>query len=607
MSANTFRGISLKKIFLLLFIFLLAGTTKGNGRDSLFVTQYNQTIYYNSDTIFSNYVEKGFEKAIDDLYEYYEDVFFHLSDEGKKTELAKMRDMAKTMKSKSLENEVVLLENLCLPENNEEQILHKAEKLKSLIKESARNSNLLIEIRSMEALFDLHWRSMNYAKAFHQIHLLEKRLQDISDDVCMCRGQVYFRIGEAYYFFRDYEKAIPYLRKAIGPAQHYCDRANLNALNLIGSYFNLKGESDSAQYYFRQAYNSYDKVKSRSVFDAMSLSNLGHTFVKKGDYDEAIPYYRAGLAYILINSDYERASDVTLGLANCYLAKGDTRKTKQLIDSTLLFINRSGNVNLNRALYPLMSKYYAKTGNIRQAEAFLDSAVIVNERYLEKYNNLHVLRAEQEVFEAESAAKDDELKYQQEKFNDRLIYGGVIISLIFTAFVVMVILYRRNKKAYRALVQKNQIWAETEAVYAANAGNSNTSKENSNEPDEEDKKLMQQVYELIKQEKIFKDLDLTLDSLSKRMNVNRNYLSKAINKTTGKNFNAYINEYRIKEAIKIMSGEKSNLLSIDAIALEVGFGNRTSFYQSFKKITGLSPSDFRNNKVNKKEDTDFDE
>jgi AraC-type DNA-binding domain-containing proteins len=199
------------------------------------------------------------------------------------------------------------------------------------------------------------------------------------------------------------------------------------------------------------------------------------------------------------------------------------------------------------------------------------------------------------------------LKYQQEKFNDRLIYGGVIISLIFTAFVVMVILYRRNKKAYRALVQKNQIWAETEAVYAANAGNSNTSKENSNEPDEEDKKLMQQVYELIKQEKIFKDLDLTLDSLSKRMNVNRNYLSKAINKTTGKNFNAYINEYRIKEAIKIMSGEKSNLLSIDAIALEVGFGNRTSFYQSFKKITGLSPSDFRNNKVNKKEDTDFDE
>ncbi|MFT4224367.1 helix-turn-helix domain-containing protein [Dysgonomonas sp.] len=49
--------------------------------------------------------------------------------------------------------------------------------------------------------------------------------------------------------------------------------------------------------------------------------------------------------------------------------------------------------------------------------------------------------------------------------------------------------------------------------------------------------------------------------------------------------------------IKLLSSEKPDIISIDAIALEVGFNNRTSFYQSFKKITGLSPSDFRNNRV----------
>lgn len=116
-------------------------------------------------------------------------------------------------------------------------------------------------------------------------------------------------------------------------------------------------------------------------------------------------------------------------------------------------------------------------------------------------------------------------------------------------------------------------------------------------PSEEDRIVMKKVYEVVAKEKVYKDLDLTLDSLAKSMDINRNYLSKAINRITGKNFNTYINEYRVKEAIKILSSEKSDIISIDAIALEVGFNNRTSFYQSFKKITGLSPSDFRKNRA----------
>ncbi len=140
--------------------------------------------------------------------------------------------------------------------------------------------------------------------------------------------------------------------------------------------------------------------------------------------------------------------------------------------------------------------------------------------------------------------------------------------------VVFIILYRRNRNAYRALVQKNQDWASSTATVFEKVDvpvkNIDVGKDLEDEPAAEDVMLMKEVHELIKTEKVFKELDLTLESLSKQMNVNRNYLSKAINKTTGKNFNTFINEYRIKEAIKIMSDEKSDLISIDAIALEVG-------------------------------------
>jgi len=78
------------------------------------------------------------------------------------------------------------------------------------------------------------------------------------------------------------------------------------------------------------------------------------------------------------------------------------------------------------------------------------------------------------------------------------------------------------------------------------------------------------------------------------MKVNRTYISRAINQCTGKNFSTFINEYRIKEAILIMS-EDAEKYSFEGLGYEVGFNDRKTFYNAFKKITGLSPSDFRGN------------
>ena len=78
------------------------------------------------------------------------------------------------------------------------------------------------------------------------------------------------------------------------------------------------------------------------------------------------------------------------------------------------------------------------------------------------------------------------------------------------------------------------------------------------------------------------------------MNVNRNYLSHAVNCCTGKSFTTYMNELRIKEAILLLSDSKA-IFTLEGIALETGFNDRKTFYTAFKKITGLSPSEFRDN------------
>ncbi len=570
-----------------------------NRGDSVYIAEYNKRIYFNSDTIFHDYANKGFLDVVNDLYEYYEDVFAYLSSEKKMQEIEKMRNIANEYKNKQLLNEAKLLEVLCLPEIGDEQIFFKAESLQEIADKSAKNKDYLMQMRSMEYILDLYWRTARYSRAFKQIYSIEKQLQNITDEQYPFKEAIYFRIGEAYFFFNDFDKAIPYLRRAMVPSKFYIDRSNLKAINAIGNCHSIQGRIDSADYYYRMAYNSYDNVKSRRIYDAIALTNLGYNLIQRKKYDEAIPYFRAGFTYMLDQNDYKSASEVTVGLAQCYYEKGDMRKTGQLIDSSFLYIRKSGNVNLYKSLYPLVCEYYIKTGNKSMAHAYLDSAITFNEKYLNKYNSMHILRAEQELFDTETQAKNEELRYQQKMYSDRFFYSILTIVFAFIGLSVFFVLYHRNKKAYRALVQKNQDWAATNTVFETPLLETPQEGNNIDEPDkpdQEDLELMKQVHDLMKNQKVFKELDMTLETLSKQINANRNYLSKAINKTTGKNFNTFINEYRIKEAIKIMSDEKSDLISIDAIALEVGFNNRISFYQSFKKITGLTPSDFRNNK-----------
>lgn len=591
-----------------LFILLFSWTTtsRANSRDSIYLKKENKVVYYNSDTIFSSYCEKGFSAVISDLYEYYEDIFWNLPEDRRLNEINKMKSIAKMLNNNNFEQEIELIETLNLPHDNPNEIQYKLRRLQKII-DTTKGHNIPVYLRSMEAMFDLHWSITEYAKAFGKIHLIDKALENVTDEEFPDKGHLYFRIGETYYFFRDYDNAIPYLRKAMRPARFYCDRAYLQAANILGNYYNLQGKIDSAEYYFRLAYNSYETVKSRPTYDAVALGNIGHSLVMRKQYDNAIPYFEAALDRMMIDVDYKKASGLTIGLAHCYFGKGEMRATRRMIDSSLVYIERSNNQDIYRLLYPLMSKYYSRIGKKYLAEAYLDSAIVANNRYMETYSSHHILKAEQELFETETKIKDEEIRFQTEKYRERFLYTFITLVFTFLGFIIFIILYRKNRNAYRALVQKNQVWAGAKLteLFESEAEDTSNNEENiilmesvDSEPNEDDLRLMEQVSELIKKDEIFKDVDLTLDSLSRQMNINRNYLSKAINKTTGKNFNTYINEYRIKEAIKIMSDKKSDVISIDAIALEVGFGNRTSFYQSFKKITGLSPSDFRNNKMN---------
>ncbi|WP_435624177.1 helix-turn-helix domain-containing protein [Flagellimonas sp.] len=108
------------------------------------------------------------------------------------------------------------------------------------------------------------------------------------------------------------------------------------------------------------------------------------------------------------------------------------------------------------------------------------------------------------------------------------------------------------------------------------------------------KELMQTLKKLFFEEEIYLDSSLSLESVSKRLNVSPRKLSQAINENEEKNFSDFVVSHRIEKAKVLLVDPKYRREKIIAIAYDCGFGNVTSFNLAFKAKTKYTPTQFRN-------------
>lgn len=85
--------------------------------------------------------------------------------------------------------------------------------------------------------------------------------------------------------------------------------------------------------------------------------------------------------------------------------------------------------------------------------------------------------------------------------------------------------------------------------------------------------------------------DFCLSTLAQLVGSNTKYVSWVINKSYGKNFKTYLNEYRIRTASQLLTDtDKFGNLTIAGIAERVGYKSPASFHQAFKKIYAMTPA-----------------
>ncbi len=110
---------------------------------------------------------------------------------------------------------------------------------------------------------------------------------------------------------------------------------------------------------------------------------------------------------------------------------------------------------------------------------------------------------------------------------------------------------------------------------------------------EEASRIVNALEELMQQQKTFLEPGITIDKLADLVNTNRHCLSQVLNERIGKSFYDFINQYRVNGAKKLLLDEKYSNQKIASIAYDAGFNSLSAFNEVFKKITGVTPSQFR--------------
>ena len=105
------------------------------------------------------------------------------------------------------------------------------------------------------------------------------------------------------------------------------------------------------------------------------------------------------------------------------------------------------------------------------------------------------------------------------------------------------------------------------------------------------KDLMEQMSALIEDQQLFRRKNLRITDVADELATNKTYVSALLNNLSGEKFTSMITRLRVEYAQKLMREHPDMIL--DEVADESGFSSRTTFFRSFKALTGTTPQEWK--------------
>ena len=471
-------------------------------------------------------------------------------------------------------------------------------------------ANAKVDRAEFEAAIQLHLQATNYYR--EQQNNLKI-------------AGIYLNIGSIFTRMEEPDKALEYYLLARDVAEGVEDpMLQITILSNIGVVYKQREQYDDALEIYEEGLRLSEEA-GIPLRMAQNLLNIGNIKVDVGQPELAVEDYERVL-------EITRENQIPYGLAlgyinitNAYKELREFEMALQMADSAVFYADMIGLRSEKNSLIGMMSDIYEEQGDYRRALEY-------RKEYVEAFKELNDEEKRRNIAEIEekyeSELKDQQLALQEQDLevaglrNRQLM---LVIGFLGLMLGASVFYYQSRNRYLQDLYDRNiELMRSEEAEEAAQAQDHVEGKRSSKTAGEgtakdtvhgavhgtaqdiaqdttqdlevfvdaksEERILYERIVEKFRKERIHLNPMLSLRDISMSVNSNDKYVSMTIAENSGMNVSSLINYYRVDEAKKMIVAQPE--CTIQEVMDASGFNSRTTFYNSFRKVTGMSPSQF---------------
>lgn len=312
-----------------------------------------------------------------------------------------------------------------------------------------KSTDTLSKVKCLNSL-GVTYRKINLEKQAFKYYF---EAYDLADKIKSSRSKAIALngIGNVFSNIKEHNKALYYFKEALKIEQNNNNEKGIEYgfANIGESFIHLK-VYDSAHYYLDKAITLSVNNK-REDSKAIKLNLLGLLHQNKKEYKRSNAYYEQASKVFkkTKNTRYLSNTQINIGINNCYLGNGEVGlayielglKDAKAIDS-------KENILLG---YTAKTNYFKQKKNYKEALEIHEMADELRDKMLNEASQKSIISSQvaYETYEKDKKIKQLDLsnekneKRAEASFN-RLIYGSILMIVLFMGFAVLFLLYRKN-------------------------------------------------------------------------------------------------------------------------------------------------------------------
>ncbi len=289
-------------------------------------------------------------------------------------------------------------------------------------------------------------------------------------------------------------------------------------------------------------------------------------------------------------------------MAEVYLRMGHYAEAAEYGGKCAERASQTGDRDLLASVWQIMGEAYGRLGKSRLAGLYMNKYFSLSDTL---FNNRKFCSAAAELTDYENSRSREKVDSLNGIISTQS-WVIAVVSLLALMLLTSVIMLRRTvvklRSARQSVIGKDEDLQKMEALGQKLLTKLANGKEAPQDhaaagamlSEEQLNVLQHKIMDVMNDMNMVSNPEFCLAMLADAVGSNTKYVSWTINETYGKNFKTVLNEARVREACRRLADREHYAnQTMQALYESVGYTNSTSFIRAFKKVNGMTPSEYQ--------------